>query len=222
MPQLVAHLRTFSHICVFFSVFPREAGIYGVEGDDTPTIRPEQIGRGVMFNTAGADGRAAFSRATAAGKVKIWGGAYIDASDDNVFIPYHEPVRSNLTRLFETPAPEVAQLLWEGGAATETCLRPVPSIGEVPLIKKYGGEWSNLYLNTGYGFNGYDLAYFASDCVVSLMNRDELTPACQDALEIVEDDASVDGVDGAPAESGALYATMSTWIVLLAAAALYR
>lgn len=37
---------------------------------------------------------------------------------------------------------------------TRNHARPVPSLGQVAILKRYTHEWSNMWINTGYGYNG--------------------------------------------------------------------
>merc|ERR1712238_326424 len=38
-------------------------------------------------------------------------------------------------------------------------MRPLSHFNDFPLLKHYGGKWSGLVLNTGYGFYGYTLSW---------------------------------------------------------------
>ena len=67
--------------------------------------------------------------------------------------------------------------------AVQPGMRPVPSVGNVGMLKRYEGEWNNLFLNTGYGYNGYDLAWFSSQCIAEWVADDALTSdRCQEAV----------------------------------------
>lgn len=50
---------------------------------------------------------------------------------------------------------------------------------------RYEDEWSNLFLNTGYGWNGYDLAWFSSNCIAEWVENDVVTSdRCDEATYV--------------------------------------
>mmetsp|Transcript_124235 Transcript_124235/g.397672 ORF Transcript_124235/g.397672 Transcript_124235/m.397672 type:complete len:665 (+) Transcript_124235:3-1997(+) len=154
---------------------------YGLSGaGGSPQIPENQAGRGLHFMDMSRRFAAAYARATADSFVKVWGGHDVSATDEGVKPPYGFCSAEEEDKIFRR-GPSCAAALVDVPTTTRLSgMRPVPSIGGVPLLKRYTGSWRNVLLNTGYGYNGYDLSWFASSCTSQWLTQDTLehVPVC--------------------------------------------
>lgn len=159
---------------------------YGLQGSaSSPSIPAEQAGRGLHFMDQSRAFKAAYVRTTADLKVKAWGGNEVHASTEGLKPPYQYCDADAEDQLFRQ-GPQCARALVDLPDTLKLAgMRPVPSIGGVPLLKRYTGTWRNVFLNSGYGYNGYDLAWFSSACTAAWVLDDRLDdPVCQAASKV--------------------------------------
>ena len=105
-------------------------------------------------------------------------------SDADADINWYFLAQRTHTRPHTRPASAV-NLVNDPDTIKQTGMRPIPSTGQAPMIKRYEGEWENLFLNTGYGYNGYDLSWFASMCTVDwLKTNTHNLDRCKEATAI--------------------------------------
>lgn len=120
-------------------------------------------------------------------RVKIWGGHDLDLSDDlfssGNFISMTD---SQADYVFGSGPSCARELLALNTTQRSVGVRPVSSYGQVPIIKRYEGKWENVFINSGYGYNGYDLAWFSADCVAEWIATDEMptSDACAGAVAV--------------------------------------
>lgn len=159
---------------------------YGLSGGaSAPTLPAGQAGRGLHFMGQSARFGAAYVRSTEQLRVKAWGGHDLHASDLGVKPPYALCGETTEDKVFRK-GPSCARAIVDlPDTRRMTGMRPVPSVGAVPMIKRYTGPWRNLLLNTGYGYNGYDLAWFASMCTAQwLLQGRPVDPICAAASKV--------------------------------------
>jgi glycine/D-amino acid oxidase-like deaminating enzyme len=159
---------------------------YGLQGGEgSPMIPQEQSGRGLHFMDESKRFEAAYARATEDLRVKVWGGHAVAKEDEELKPPYSFCSYSEEERIFRQGPSCASSLVGLPATRRLAGMRPVPSIGAVPMIKRYTGQWSNLFLNSGFGYNGYDLSWFASFCTVQWLEQGELEdPVCQRAVKV--------------------------------------
>lgn len=166
---------------------------YGLMGDPeggTEDVPADDKGRAVHYIDHGHEFQAAYGRTTDARKVKIWGGH--DAAVDGEWEgPFEFANAKGLDHIFKEGPACAQDLLGSNKTKRDTGMRPVPSLGQVAILKRYKhdvdytkddkDEWKNLWVNTGYGYNGFDLAWFSSHCIaewVATDDRTKLSPEC--------------------------------------------
>jgi hypothetical protein len=153
---------------------------YGLAGSaDAPQISGGQSGRGLHFMDESKRFAAAYVRTTTDMRVKAWGGNDVHAKSSDLKPPYAFCDAATVDHIFRE-GPACAKAIVDlPGTVHVAGMRPVPSIGGVPLIKRYTAFWQNVFLNTGYGYNGYDLTWFASACTAQWVVHGQLTdPIC--------------------------------------------
>jgi len=160
---------------------------YGLSGSTNDsgveTIQDANSGRGVHYIGHGKEFQAAYARAMLNDKVKIWGGH--DASFTETAPPYKFCTPEAEDHIFENGPASAKDLIADQDTVKQTGMRPLPSLGQAPMIKRYEDEWENLFLNTGYGYNGYDLAWFSSMCTVDwLKTNTHNLDRCKEAAAI--------------------------------------
>jgi hypothetical protein len=159
-------------------------GVAGTAGDGSPTVPADgdnasvasQRGRAIHLLDSAGRFEAAFGRAQATGKVKIWGGHDVELKDSFSanWPPYDFASASEEARIFkESGAPEIARTLASlDTTVKQTGMRPVSYTGQVPLLKRYKHKMKNLFVHTGGGYNGYDVSWFGSSCIVEWLHKD--------------------------------------------------
>lgn len=159
---------------------------YGLQGGwGSPLIPKDQSGRGLHFMDESKRFEAAYARATEDLNVKVWGGHTVAREDEELKPPYDFCSHPEEERIFREGPSCASSLVDLPTTQRLSGMRPVPSIGAVPMIKKYTGQWRNIYLNSGFGYNGYDLSWFASLCVGQwLMSDASLDKECQRAIKV--------------------------------------
>jgi len=160
---------------------------YGLSGKTNDTgvedIKEENAGRSVHYIDHGEEFQAAYARAMENDKVKIWGGH--DASFTEFAPPYAFCDAETEDHIFELGPASAKDLITDPDTIKQTGMRPIPSLGQAPMIKRYEGEWENVFLNTGYGYNGFDLAWFSSMCTVDwLKTNTHNLDRCKEATAI--------------------------------------
>lgn len=159
---------------------------YGLSGAaGSPKIPANQLGRGLHFMDMSRRFAAAYARSTSKMRVKVWGGHDVSATDEGVEPPYAFCSHAEKQHIFEEGPACASALVNLSTTVRMAGMRPVPSIGNVPLIKRYEGLWRNVLLNSGYGYNGYDLSWFASMCTSRWLTTDQLAdPVCASAGKV--------------------------------------
>eukprot|EP00928_Gymnodinium_smaydae_P035518 TRINITY_DN24987_c0_g1_i1.p1 TRINITY_DN24987_c0_g1~~TRINITY_DN24987_c0_g1_i1.p1 ORF type:complete len:634 (-),score=113.70 TRINITY_DN24987_c0_g1_i1:93-1994(-) len=157
---------------------------YGLMGGaGSPTVPPTEAAYGLHLLDESRQFRAAYVRSTSDMHVKAWGGHDVQASNSGMKPPYAFCDAATEAHIFKN-GPSCARALdAAAGTVRLAGMRPVSSLAGVPLLKRYVGPYRNLLLNTGYGYNGYDLAWFASSCMAQWLVADSLEdPVCEAAV----------------------------------------
>merc|ERR1719203_2599889 len=118
-------------------------------GSGSQKIPKEQSGRGLHFMDESKRFQAAYARATQDLRIKVWGGHDVSAEEEGLKPPYAFCKAAEADRIFRQGPPCAQDLVDPPETQRLAGMRPVPSIGAVPLVKTYRGELSNLLLNTG-------------------------------------------------------------------------
>jgi len=159
-------------------------GVAGVPGDKSPVVDADESGRAFHFIEHGHHTRAAYGRTVESHRVKIWGGHVVDMNEKGLYPMAQCPSKLE-NKIFKQGPPIARDLVELKTTIKTTGVRPIASVGQVPILKRYEGAWSNVFLNTGYGYNGYDLAWLSSRCIAEWMVYDEFrTAVCAEATAI--------------------------------------
>jgi hypothetical protein len=110
-------------------------GLAGVPNDVSPVVAMEQSGRAVHFIEHGHEQQAAYGRSRAHRRVKIWGGHEVDMSENG-----HYPMgwcdKKTERETFQKGPHIARELLKHETTTRRTGVRPIASVGQVPILKR--------------------------------------------------------------------------------------